>query len=107
MSSIPPPSTPYIHPSRAPLQEVKPMTISKIELSTKDLDKLQSILNSRKLSPSGRDLNQRKIVGICFDCGGVPDYIITYFYEGLTKIEKYCTKCLEQEQDNGKIKVIE
>ena len=45
---------------------------------------------------------QRKIVGICTGCGEIPDFIITRYYEGLQKIEKYCAKCMEQTKQNRK-----
>jgi hypothetical protein len=34
------------------------------------------------------------MVGTCADFGDIPDYIITKYYEGLQKIERYCAKCL-------------
>ena len=98
-----PSPSPYVHPSQLPLKEIKEPTISKIELSTEDLDKLTRVLQSQKMSPWSKNLKQKKIVGICDDCGQVPDYIITRFYEGLSKILRYCTKCLEQEKSHGKI----
>ena len=45
---------------------------------------------------------QRKIVGICTGCGEIPDFIITRYYEGLQKIEKYCATCMEQTNQNKK-----
>ena len=84
MSSVP---SPYIHPSKIPLLEIKGPTITKIELSEVDLDKLQKVLNSQKMSPSSKDPHQRKIIGMC-GCGGIPDYILTKYYDGVKLIEK-------------------
>jgi hypothetical protein len=30
----------------------------------------------------------------------MPEFIVTKYYEGLQKIEKYCHKCLEQRDNN-------
>lgn len=43
------------------------------------------------------------MVGLCFDCGDIPDYIVTRYYEGATAIERYCAKCLQIEKDKGNI----
>jgi hypothetical protein len=90
-----------MHPSQKPLAEIKQPTIAKIELSQEDLAELQRVLQSKRIGPSGKEVKQRKIVGMC-GCGQVPDYIMTRYYEGARVIEKYCTKCLEQYQYKNK-----
>ena len=79
-------------------QEIKEPTISKIEISPEDLEKLKRLLQSDRACPWTKETKQRHIVGICSDCGDIPDYIITRYYEGIKKIERYCAKCLEQEK---------
>ena len=91
--------SPLAWTAKTPLQQIKEPTISKIELSSKDMDKLQICLQSNKMSPMSKDMRQRKIVGIC-QCGGTPEYIISYHYEGLTKIERYCESCLSKAKEN-------
>ena len=103
--SVPSPSPQHyiIHPAnQKPLVEIKESTISKIELSQSDIDKLKKVLQSPRMGPKAKDVHQRKIVGMC-TCGDIPDFIVTRYYEGMQKIEKYCAKCLQQEEDNGNI----
>jgi hypothetical protein len=96
------PSPPtYTNPSQKPLVEIKLPTIAKIELSQEDLAELKRCLESKRMGPFGREVKQRKIIGMC-GCGGVPDYIMTRYYEGAKVIEKYCSKCLEQYQYKNK-----
>jgi hypothetical protein len=76
--------------------EIKPPTISKIEISQADLDRLKRILQSNRAASFTKVSMQRKIVGICTGCLEIPDFIITRYYEGLQKIEKYCAKCIDQ-----------
>ncbi|MGA8843486.1 MAG: hypothetical protein WB511_07855, partial [Nitrososphaeraceae archaeon] len=72
-----------------------------------DLDKLKRFFQSKHASPSGKVTMQRKIIGICDDCGIISDYNVIRYYDGVTRIERYCAKCLEQQKDSGKIKVNE
>jgi hypothetical protein len=81
--------------------EIKEPTISKIEIPQADLDKLQRFLNSDKASPMGKEKKQRQITGICFRCGDIPDYILTKYYESVTLIEKYCSKCLDKKKEGN------
>ena len=101
-ADISPSPSPYIHPSQKPLVEIKEPTISKIELSQSDLDKLKKVLQSPKMGPMAKDLHQRKIVGIC-GCGNIPEFILTRYYDGVKKIERLCTKCIQKEKDSGNI----
>ena len=66
MSSPPSPSC-SIYPSNQKVveQEIKPPTISKIEISQADLDKLNRTLQSNKAGSFTKVVMQRKIVGIC------------------------------------------
>jgi hypothetical protein len=70
--------------------EIKEPTISKIEISIEQLEKLKRFLNSDKMTPMTKEKKQRELTGICFHCGDIPDYIITKHYEGVTLIERYC-----------------
>ena len=94
-----PPSNP-VHWMQIPLKEIKEPTISKIELTTEDLDKLKKILQSKQLCPWSRETRQRKIIGICGG-GGIPEYILTKYFDGVKLIERYCAKCLAIEQEKG------
>lgn len=99
-----PSPTPYIHPSQKPLAEIKESTISKIEISQSDLAELQRVLQSQRMGPMAKQLKQRRIIGECIHCSDIPVYIVTHFYDSVQLIEKYCTKCLEQEKQNGNIR---
>jgi hypothetical protein len=97
-ADIPPSPSPYsIHPSQKPLVQLKEPTISKIELSQSDLDKLKKVLRSPKMGPMAKDLHQRKIVGIC-GRGDIPEFILTRYYDSVQKIETLCTKCIQKER---------
>ena len=91
-----------IHPSQKPLAEIKEPTITKIQISTEDLEKLKRTLQSNRAVSFTKVSMQRKIVDICTGCGEIPDFIITRYYEGLQKIEKYCATCMEQTKQNKK-----
>ena len=82
---------------------MKPATITKIELSQSDLDKLKKVLQSQKMGPMAKDLHQRKIVGSCNDCGIIPEYNVIRYYDGATRIERYCESCLSKEKKSGNI----
>ena len=90
-------------PSPSLVEKIKEPKVGKIEISIEDLAELKKIQSSKRYTPSGKDAKQRKMVGLCFDCGDIPDYIVTRYYEGATAIERYCAKCLQQEQDKGNI----
>ena len=47
-----------------------------------------------------------KISGNCMVCMGIPDYKIIYDYDGCSKVERYCNKCLEKEKENDEYSVV-
>ena len=91
-----------LYPANKLPVEVKPPTITKIQISTEDLEKLKRTLQSNRAVSFTKVSMQRKIVDICTGCGEIPDFIITRYYEGLQKIEKYCATCMEQTKQNKK-----
>jgi hypothetical protein len=82
----------YLRPGEKSLPETKRPTIAKIELSTQDLEKLKRGFESKRMGPWSKETKQRKIVGIC-SCGAIPEYIVTRYYQGVKKIEKFCPLC--------------
>ena len=80
-------------------QEIKPLTITKINLSEADQAELKRVLTSNRIASYSKEMRQRTIVGICADCGSIPDFIVTRYYEGIQKIERYCKECLEKEKE--------
>ncbi len=83
----------YAPANKIPPVEIKEPTISKIEISQIHLEKLKRILQSDNIAPSIKELRKRRIIDTCTSCGDIPDFIITRYYEGLHKIERYCAKC--------------
>ena len=70
-----PTNLPYT--AKMPVVELKPATISKIELSESDTIKLKRVLNSKQMADWSKAVNRRKIIGICDCCGQVP-YVHRY-----------------------------
>jgi hypothetical protein len=56
------------------------------------------MLQSDNIAPYIKIQTQRRLTGTCCNCGYIPDFIITRYYEGLQKIERYCAKCIDKEQ---------
>ena len=51
-----------------------------------------------------KQTRQRKIA-YC-GCGDIPEFILTKYYDGVNKIERLCIKCLDQEKDSGKVRLM-
>jgi hypothetical protein len=104
-----------LYPANKTPVEIKPSTITKIQVSPEKLEALRRLLESPKMTPFAKEYRQRRVVGTCAGCGGMPEFIVTKYYEGLQKIEKYCDKCLEQrenrtignEEIKSKVQVVE
>ena len=62
------------------------------------LQKLRQELASNRLSPSAKLNKIRRITGFCSVCGGVPEFFMIYDCDGVSKIERYCSPCLEKEK---------
>ena len=80
--------------------EIKSSTITKIQVAKDNLERLKRFIESRCTSPEAKYNMQRKIVGLCSSCGGIPEFILTKYYDGLHRTEKYCNTCLEQKDRN-------
>ena len=39
-------------------------------------------------------------------CMGIPNYKIIYDYDGCSRIERYCSTCLEKEKENDEYSVV-
>jgi hypothetical protein len=88
--------SPFLYSANQKPVEIKPATITRIEVSTENLDKLKRMLQSKPFTEFNKVNIQRKIVGDCSICSEIPDYIVTRYYEGVTRIERYCSKCLDK-----------
>ena len=76
--------------------EIKPQTITKLQVAPEKLGELTRLLESPKMAPFTKEHKQRRVIGTCSGCGGMPEFIVTKYYEGLQRIEKYCDTCLGQ-----------
>jgi len=105
-------SSPSLYSSNEPIeQEIREPTMKKIDnVSPADWDKLKKMLESNKFSPFTKVKMQRSIIGVCTICYGIPDYVITRYYEGLRIIEKYYSKCIDNMDNNdilSKVQVVD
>jgi hypothetical protein len=55
------------------VDEIKLPSISKIDLSEVNLSELKRVLNSNRIASYSKEIRQRQIIGICSDCGSIPD----------------------------------
>ena len=92
----------YIHPAHRPLVQIKEPTISKIELTEKELAKLTHILQSDKMSDYRKELRSRTDYRNVREVFRYPEFIITKYYDTVKLLERYCEKCLEQEKERLK-----
>ena len=79
-----------------PVAELRTCTIAKIELSTEDLAQLKKVLNSPKMCSWSKEVRQRRLIGSCDCCGIIPEFIVTRYYDGVKRLERYCERCLQQ-----------
>lgn len=67
-----------------------------IELSEDKLNKLNEILDSKKHAPFYKDNAIKAITGRCCVCGLRAEFQVNYPIDGATRIERYCSKCIEK-----------
>ena len=68
------------------------------------LEKLKKFLASKYILPHSKNIKLVNTCGKCM-CGLIPEFKLIYHYEGITSVEKYCTKCLKERipnQEKGK-----
>jgi len=41
-----------------------------------------------------------RISGACLVCRSIPDYMVIYDYDVASKIERYCSACLDKEKES-------
>jgi hypothetical protein len=79
-------------PSRSISQRPKLVTIN---IPKDTLQKLQDFLPSNNAEIYKQEMLQR-VSGSCLVCRSIPDYMVIYDYDGASKVERYCTSCLEK-----------
>ena len=73
-------------------KEPKPR-LEPIILSPEHQIEVQKIMTNPYRS-STRSTKMRRIS--CLVCRSIPDYMVIYDYDGASKVERYCTSCLEK-----------
>ena len=76
--------------------------IERIKTKEELMEKLNRDLTDKKLSPSCKSNKIRTLVGFCSVCGALPTHIMIYDCGGAQVLERYCSPCLEKEQERQK-----
>lgn len=85
----------------------KNMKVDEIILSPEKQEFLKNFLEAQKhtrsYTPHGKLKTIKRIFGgtLC-SCEAIPKYLITYQYNGITKIEKYCQPCFDKVKEHEK-----
>jgi hypothetical protein len=78
--------------------------IEPIVIPPDKLEKLKKFLASKNILPQSKNIILVNTCGKCM-CGLIPEFKLIYHYDGIIKVEKYCTKCLNERipnQEKGK-----
>ena len=68
------------------------------------LEKFKQFLASKTISPHAKNIILVSTCGKCM-CGLIPEFKLIYHYDGITRVEKYCSNCLKERipnQEKGK-----
>jgi len=80
-----------------------PTTIKPIDVTMKQLEILKKVMKSTKLSPTTKERMQKESgFGMCVVCGGIAQHIASYDCSGATRIERYCSPCVEKQFSRNK-----
>jgi predicted SprT family Zn-dependent metalloprotease len=72
---------------------LKPV-ITDIEIEPEKLEELNKIMNSF-YSRNNKNVAMKRIAGgYCCVCGAIPNKLVKYKLEDITRIEYYCDKCI-------------
>ncbi len=71
-------------------------TVRPINVPEEELQQLRDILNSNRFTPCRKEAAQKKVTGCCCVCGSIPTMQVSYDADGATRIEKYCSPCVEK-----------
>jgi hypothetical protein len=77
--------------------ETKFLGIKPMNIPADQLEILNHAMTSKRYTPVSRDRLQAKISGRCCVCGGIPTQIASYDCSGATRIERYCSPCVEKQ----------
>ena len=82
-----------------PELKLRPPRIEKIVLSPEDQKKIERIQSSRDLRELTKRTAIHRICGYCCLCGNLPEMKLIIDLGGASRIEKYCSSCLEKEKN--------
>jgi len=69
-----------------------------INTDKEDLENLKKILESNDITDKDKHLVLRRITGACVTCAGISEYYLIHDLDGCSKIERYCSPCIEKEK---------
>jgi hypothetical protein len=75
------------------LRTIKPISL---DMADEEIEVLKKAFYSGRLSPTGKDTIQKKLGGTCVICGGLAQKIASYDCAGATRIERYCSPCVNK-----------
>ena len=91
-------------PTTAEINKEPEPIIEPIVIPPEELEKMKKCLGSKNISPHSKNAMLVNTCGKC-RCGSISESKLIYHYDGATKVEKYCTKCLNERipnQEKGK-----
>ena len=73
-------------------------TVRELNIPKENLEELQKIVSSPKINDDVKKKMIKKLANAspCCVCGGIPSLEISYPEGGATRIERYCSKCIER-----------
>lgn len=76
-------------------------TIIPIDTDKEDLENLKELLASSHTSDKEKAKILKRITGACVTCAGISEYYLIYDLNGCSKIESYCSPCIEKIKVKG------
>ena len=68
------------------------------------MEQLKKDLGSNKFSPSAKQNKIGRLLGFCSVCGSIPEFFMIYSCDGVQKLERYCSSCLQKEEETEGLK---
>ena len=85
---------------------IAPPKIIPMNLPFEKVERLKKYLAANNRYPLAQKNMQQRVSGFCLLCSGVPDFFMIYDVDAASKVERYCSSCLEEgkRKRNGKEK---
>ena len=75
---------------------IAPPKIVPMNLPFEKVERLKKYLAANNRYPLAQKNMQQRVSGFCLLCSGVPDFFMIYNVDGASKVERYCSSCLEK-----------